>query len=31
MIPFAHLPVEERWALSYYVLELRAGKAAKKK
>ncbi len=31
MIPFAHLSPEERWALAYYVLELRGGKAAKKK
>lgn len=32
MVAFAHLPEEERWALSYYVLELRkAGKAKPKK
>jgi mono/diheme cytochrome c family protein len=30
MVSFAHLPEEERWALTYYVLELRGGKAAKK-
>jgi mono/diheme cytochrome c family protein len=29
MIPFGHLSEEERWALTYYVLELRA-KSAKK-
>lgn len=29
MVAFAHLPEEERWALAYYVLELRnAGKPA---
>lgn len=28
MVPFAHLPEEERWGLAYYVLEL---KGAKKK
>ncbi|HYG68800.1 MAG TPA: cytochrome c [Anaeromyxobacteraceae bacterium] len=28
MIPFGHLPPEERWALTYYVLDLR--KPAKK-
>lgn len=32
MVAFAHLSEEERWALSYYVLELRkAGKAKPKK
>jgi high-affinity iron transporter len=29
MVPFAHLPEEERWAITYYVLDLR-GKASKK-
>ena len=28
MVPFGHLPAEERWALTYYVLDLR--KPAKK-
>lgn len=31
MISFGHLPEEERWALAYYVLDLRAGKKAAKK
>jgi mono/diheme cytochrome c family protein len=26
MVPYAHLPEEERWALAYYVLELRKAK-----
>jgi mono/diheme cytochrome c family protein len=30
MTPFAHLPADERWALTYYVLELRGAKSAKK-
>jgi hypothetical protein len=30
MISFGHLPAEERWALTYYVLDLRGGKTAKK-
>lgn len=30
MTPFAHLPAEERWALTYYVLDLRGAKPAKK-
>lgn len=30
MISFGHLPADERWALTYYVLDLRGGKAAKK-
>lgn len=34
MLPFKHLPVEERWSLAYYVAELNAaskgGKAKKK-
>jgi mono/diheme cytochrome c family protein len=30
MVPFSHLPVDERWALTYYVLDLRGGKTAKK-
>jgi len=31
MVAFAHLPQEERWALTYYVLELRGAKKAPKK
>lgn len=30
MIPFSHLPADERWALTHYVLDLRNGKTAKK-
>jgi mono/diheme cytochrome c family protein len=30
MVSFGHLPAEERWALTYYVLDLRGGKTAKK-
>jgi mono/diheme cytochrome c family protein len=30
MVPFAHLSEDERWALAYYVLELRGGKPARK-
>jgi mono/diheme cytochrome c family protein len=30
MISFGHLPAEERWAITYYVLDLRGGKTAKK-
>ncbi len=30
MISFNHLPADERWALTYYVLDLRGGKSAKK-
>jgi mono/diheme cytochrome c family protein len=30
MISFGHLPEEERWAITYYVLELRGGKITKK-
>lgn len=30
MVSFGHLPPEERWGLTYYVLELRGGKSAKK-
>ena len=26
MVSFGHLPVDERWALTYYVLEMRGGK-----
>ena len=29
MVSFGHLPDDERWALAYYVLELRGGKAKK--
>lgn len=30
MVPFGHLPEDERWALAYYVLELRGAKSARK-
>jgi mono/diheme cytochrome c family protein len=30
MAPFGHLAEEERWALAYYVVELRGAKPAKK-
>jgi mono/diheme cytochrome c family protein len=30
MVGYAHLPEEERWALTYYVLDLRGGKVTKK-
>jgi mono/diheme cytochrome c family protein len=30
MVAFSHLPDDELWGLSYYVLELRAGAKAKK-
>jgi mono/diheme cytochrome c family protein len=30
MIGFTHLPDEERWALAYYVTDLRAGSKSKK-
>jgi mono/diheme cytochrome c family protein len=30
MTPFGHLPADERWALTYYVLDLRGAKSAKK-
>lgn len=29
MVPFGHLPEEERWAITYYVLQLRGAKAGK--
>ncbi len=29
MVSFGHLPDDERWALAYYVLDLRGGKAKK--
>lgn len=31
MVSFGHLPEEERWAITYYVLELRGGKKSAKK
>ncbi|ACG72827.1 cytochrome c, class I [Anaeromyxobacter sp. K] len=31
MTAFGHLPAEERWALTYYVLDLRGAKGAKAK
>lgn len=30
MTPFGHLSAEERWAITYYVLDLRGAKTAKK-
>jgi mono/diheme cytochrome c family protein len=30
MVPFGHLPEDERWGLAYYVLELRGAKSARK-
>jgi len=30
MTPFGHLPADERWGLTYYVLDLRGAKSAKK-
>jgi mono/diheme cytochrome c family protein len=30
MVSFGHLPPEELWAITYYVLDLRGGKTAKK-
>ena len=30
MIAFGHLPEDERWALTYFVLDLRGGAKGKK-